>query len=212
MTYYLYIKTHTKTGLQYLGQTAKEDYHLYTGSGKHWKRHIRVHGYDDVTTQIVAKCESIEDLQVCGLFFSKLFDVVKSKDWANLKEEKGSGGTYKFTPEQKKRMKENWTPKLRQQKSAERKKYFSDPEIREQNKLSQIEAQNRPDVIEKKRRATRLSHSRPETKAKLLFANHKENNPQYGKIWITNGSERKMIYPDVFHLWESKGYWKGRFY
>ena len=46
MCIYLYVKTHRKTGLKYLGKTTKKDPHAYHGSGADWKIHLKEHGYD----------------------------------------------------------------------------------------------------------------------------------------------------------------------
>jgi hypothetical protein len=89
--YYLMIKTHTKTGLKYLCQTKRKDPFKYTGSGLYWGAHLNKHG-TDITTVILQKCYSKTSLKSWGLFYSKLWDVVKSKQWANLKPEEGQGG------------------------------------------------------------------------------------------------------------------------
>jgi transposase len=52
MLIYLYVKTHNKTGLKYLGKTTKLDPHKYSGSGKRWLRHLKKHGFD-YTTEIL---------------------------------------------------------------------------------------------------------------------------------------------------------------
>lgn len=91
MTIYLYVKTHNKTGLKYLGKTTARDPHKYQGSGVHWTRHINKHGYD-VDTEVIKICHSKEELKEWGSYYSKLWNVVESRDWANLKEEKGDGG------------------------------------------------------------------------------------------------------------------------
>lgn len=88
---YLYVKTHKKTGLKYLGKTISTNPHKYPGSGTRWTRHIAKHG-KDVTTQILLVTESESELKETGLFFSKLWDVVNSNEWANLKPENGDGG------------------------------------------------------------------------------------------------------------------------
>lgn len=93
MPIYLYIKTHNKTGLKYLGKTKSKDPYKYQGSGIVWKRHIEKHGYD-VTTSILLMTEDKQELKNTGLFFSKLFDEVNSKEWANLMEEYGQGGAW----------------------------------------------------------------------------------------------------------------------
>lgn len=89
--YYLYVKRHNKTGLKYLGYTGSKDPHKYKGSGLHWKRHIKTHGYN-VTTEIIYESESLEDIKEKGLYYNKLWDIVKSRSWANMCEESGKGG------------------------------------------------------------------------------------------------------------------------
>lgn len=89
MTIYLYVKTHNKTGLKYLGKTEQEPY-SYKGSGVYWMLHISKHGYD-VTTEILHECSTTEELKEWGLYYSRLWNVVESNEWANLKEECGDG-------------------------------------------------------------------------------------------------------------------------
>lgn len=90
---YLYKKTHNKTGLQYLGKTVSKDPYKYPGSGVYWSNHLAMHG-NDVTTEILKECETEEELIQWGLYYSRLWNVVESKDWANLTEEAGPGGTW----------------------------------------------------------------------------------------------------------------------
>lgn len=90
MPIFLYKKTHNKTGLQYLGKT-KNDPYKYQGSGIKWKNHLNKWG-NDVTTEIIKVCETNEELIYWGVHYSKLWNVVQSKDWANLKLEEGDGG------------------------------------------------------------------------------------------------------------------------
>jgi hypothetical protein len=90
---YLYVKTHNKTGLKYLGKTVSKDPHKYTGSGIYWTNHLKVHGFD-YTTNILLATEDKEELKETGLFFSKLFNIVKSNEWANIMEEYGQGGAW----------------------------------------------------------------------------------------------------------------------
>lgn len=97
----LYIKTHNVTGLKYFGKSMRSDesFDTYRGSGKYWLNHIKKHGYD-VTTTIFAKFdETVEEqrklLVETALKFSIDNDIVKSKDWANLKFENGLDGNPK---------------------------------------------------------------------------------------------------------------------
>jgi hypothetical protein len=88
--YYLYIKQHNITKLKYLGFTSAKDPSNYKGSGTYWKRHIKTHGYN-VTTTILLATEDKEDIKTTGVFFSKLFNIVNSNEWANLDIEEGQG-------------------------------------------------------------------------------------------------------------------------
>jgi group I intron endonuclease len=90
---YLYLKTHNKTGLKYLGKTTQDPF-KYKGSGKYWKRHIKKHG-KDISTNILLATESKQELIETGIYFSRLWNVVKSPEFANLKEENGDGGSDK---------------------------------------------------------------------------------------------------------------------
>lgn len=89
--YYLYVKTHRITGLQYLGYTSKSDPYSYHGSGKRWNLHLKKHGYN-FDTKILHRCVSKTSIRAWGLFYSKLWSIVDSNKWANLKDESGDGG------------------------------------------------------------------------------------------------------------------------
>jgi hypothetical protein len=89
--YYLYVKIHPKTSLKYLGRTCQKPT-VYSGSGKHWERHLKKHGKEH-TTMVIGIYPNLETLSEAGLYYSKLWDVVKSKKWANLCEEDGNNET-----------------------------------------------------------------------------------------------------------------------
>ena len=96
--YNLYVKTHSITGLKYLGYTKKEDPHAYYGSGIYWKRHLKKHGYT-YTTEILLKCQTVDEIKKWGPYYSTLWNIVKETDsngnkiWANEKPETGDGGS-----------------------------------------------------------------------------------------------------------------------
>jgi hypothetical protein len=93
MIHYLYVKTHRKTGLKYLGKTTQDPY-KYKGSGKYWKLHLNKHGEEHDTT-ILHECKSNAEIMELGLHYSTLWNVVESQEWANLKPEYGDGGSLK---------------------------------------------------------------------------------------------------------------------
>jgi len=87
MAIYLYKKTHLKTGLKYLGKTEQDPF-KYPGSGIDWKKHLKEHG-NDVVTEIIKECNSKEEFTKWGRFYSELWNVAKSDEWANRIAETG---------------------------------------------------------------------------------------------------------------------------
>lgn len=91
---YLLLKTHNDTGLKYLCRHVtkyEKTCYNYKGSGVHWTRHLEKHG-NNVTTEILAKCDTIEEARELGIYYSKKWNIVESKDFANLVPEDGQGG------------------------------------------------------------------------------------------------------------------------
>lgn len=96
--YKLMIKQHKVTGLKYLCITCKENWERYTGSGRHWKNHIKKHGsYFD--TELLYESGDYDDFVKVCIFFSDFYDVVKNKEFANAIPESGydnNGGKSNF--------------------------------------------------------------------------------------------------------------------
>jgi hypothetical protein len=94
--YTLYVKTHRKTGLKYLGQTSKDPF-KYKGSGKDWLPHLKEFG-DDVHTDIILQTTDRSHRNNLGRYYSNLWHIVTSSDdfgnkiWANRIPETGGGG------------------------------------------------------------------------------------------------------------------------
>ena len=91
---YLYIKQHTITGLKYFGKTERKDPYVYSGSGKYWKRHLKMYG-KQISTLQVWEFDNIEECEVFALNFSKKNNIIESAEWANLKYENGKDGNPK---------------------------------------------------------------------------------------------------------------------
>ena len=96
MSIYLYLKTHNKTGLKYLGKTEQDPY-KYKGSGRVWQDHLKKHGYD-VTTKILYETDSLDDFINVALDYSNKWNIVESKEFANLVPEAGQSGTGELNP------------------------------------------------------------------------------------------------------------------
>lgn len=123
----LYVKTHNKTGLNYLGKTTKDPL-KYKGSGKWWKRHIEKHG-NDVTTNAVFEFEDEDECNKFALTLSRDLDIVNSTNWANLIVENGKDGApvghegHVFTDDQREKMsvssKDRWSDPEHKRKMSE---------------------------------------------------------------------------------------------
>jgi hypothetical protein len=95
MTIYLYVKTHNKTGLKYLGKTVQDPF-TYLGSGYDWTDHLKEFGRSH-STEVIQECSNNKELSYWGRYYSKLWRVTTSVDdfgnriWANRIPETGGG-------------------------------------------------------------------------------------------------------------------------
>lgn len=90
--YKLYLKK-SPHGLNYLGKTERDPF-KYIGSGKYWLRHIKKYQLknSDIKTEILFECDDKVEFKKVSLYYSKLFDIVNSKEFANIVNEEGDGG------------------------------------------------------------------------------------------------------------------------
>ena len=123
MTIYLYVKTHNKTGLKYLGKTTSKDPHKYTGSGLDWKSHLKEYGAD-FSTEIIRECKNNEELREWGRYYSNLWNVVESADWANRIPETGGGGNH--TEERKELFRRQQTGRKKPPRTKEHREKIAD--------------------------------------------------------------------------------------
>lgn len=119
--YTLYIKTHEVTGLKYLGQTTKDAY-KYKGSGIDWKKHIQEHG-NTVITKILYMGGDREEMKKLGRYYSMLWNVHISDEWANRIPETGGGASP--SEETRKILREKHIGKKKPTRTEEHKKNIS---------------------------------------------------------------------------------------
>lgn len=105
--FYLYVKQHKITGLKYFGMTATKDPYVYLGSGKYWRRHLKIYGKDIITTDVWI-FDNIESCEKFALDFSAKHNIVESTEWANLRPENGRDGKAPGSPGMKKEKNPNW--------------------------------------------------------------------------------------------------------
>jgi hypothetical protein len=95
---YLYIKHHSVTGKLYFGKTTKMDPIKYSGSGKHWKRHIKLHGIDYVETLWYCLFYEEEIIREFAIMCSKQWNIIKGDRWLNIVIEDGINGGSRGRP------------------------------------------------------------------------------------------------------------------
>lgn len=158
--YYLYVKTHRVTGLKYLGYTSRKDPYIYLGSGIWWRAHLKKYGavFD---TEILLTTDIYESIVEKGKYYSELWDVVKSKDWANLKAECGDGGAYEFTIEDREKVSKGLKGKKKSPEAV--------ANIVAARKRNGTYIQS-PESLEKRSQAQRGRPKSPEHKAKIAAA------------------------------------------
>jgi hypothetical protein len=83
--HYLMLKQHTKTGLKYLCYHfgTKDSCFTYKGSGLYWTSHLKKHG-KNISTIILKESEDKKIISEEGIKYSDLWDIVNSKEFANL--------------------------------------------------------------------------------------------------------------------------------
>lgn len=220
--YYLYKKTHKKTGMKYLGQTKNNPF-TYKGSGLYWKRHLKKHG-NDVNTEILKECKTKEDLKSWGEYYSDLWKVVDSDEWANMKPEIGDGGSVQginlgrtHTDETKEKIskakKGIAAPYNKKPKSAETKR-----KLRLANLGKTVLKETIEKMLETKSKNGTFQHTiearekmkKPKSfqhRENMIKAQHRRRELEEDKMWITDGKNNKIvsIQNDI-----PNGWYKGR--
>lgn len=90
------IKEIEQTGMKYLCKRKQninnpDDHIKYQGSGVYWKRVLAKHPEYTIKTTVLG-LYSEEELKQKGLYYSDLYNIVESSEWANLIKEVGDGG------------------------------------------------------------------------------------------------------------------------
>lgn len=170
----LYIKE--LNGLKYFGKTVRKNIEKYSGSGIHWKNHIKRHGKENIKTLWISEWYyDPHELQEFALIFSEKNNIVESKEWANIKPENGlNGGS---TPE----IQNNPSTKKKKSDSAKKvqSKIQNDPLVKKKNSDSVKLAFTNPDMKMRHKEACILAQNRPEVKERTSINSRGKNNGRY---------------------------------
>jgi hypothetical protein len=173
--YYLYKKTHKKTGLQYLGKTSKDPYE-YKGSGLDWIEHLKEFG-NEVDTEVLLETTDPVVLSITGRQYSDLWQVASSPDWANRVPEAGGGGWNigkKYSKEESKKF--GHTKRTGIKFTAEQRKTLS-------NNHADVTGKNNPMYGKKHKESTLLLMKQPKPRVTRLF-DKKEMSVNHYTRWI----------------------------
>jgi hypothetical protein len=200
--FYIYKKTHKKTGLKYLGYT-KNNPQNYPGSGIKWTRHLKKYG-EDVITEILETCETKEDVKIRGRYYSDLWNVAESSEWANLKKEEGDGGDMSFSKKWLKsrtdeKLRKTWADKAKGNTNVRGTKWWQNITTGEKKRCVECPGEgwvNKciPNLSEEGRKKISQVASRPKTKEHIenlrIAAKNRPSNAK-GTIWVVNDDGKK---------------------
>jgi hypothetical protein len=206
--FYLYKKTHNKTGLKYLGYT-KKDPQKYLGSGVWWTRHLKEYG-TDVTTEVLLVCGSKQEIKEKGRYYSELWNVVESDQWANLKIEEADGGDMSMSKtwmagRKSPRLKKIWSEKSKGNTNVRGYKWWYNHFTGEKRRAvhppsSDWTNQCPVALTESGRKKIQMANSKPKTAEhieKLKIAARNRPSNAKGTIWVKDANgKRKRVLPD----------------
>lgn len=211
--YYLMVKTHKKTGLQYLCQSSRKHLSRYKGSGKYWKLHLKKHG-NDIETRYILKCYTKTALREWGLYYSNLWSVVKSNKWANLKPEEGDGSSSETLKEimnrpdvRAKTLAAQNTPEYKAKQMGDNNS-SKRPEVRAKIANSIRGTKASLETKDAMSKSQKIAQNRPEVKKNQIKRSTGHNNPRYnhtiysfkhydGRIEICTQFDLRTKYPSL---------------
>lgn len=167
---YLYVKRHMDTGLRYLGVTTKEPY-KYLGSGLYWGKHLKLHG-KNIITCVIGEFTDKEECSKVALEYSKLHNVVKSVEWANLKPENAKQGWVAGMPQRDETVAKRIKANTGKKRTEETKRKIAETRIGEKHWYYGKSGKEMPWFGRK--------HT-PESIAKMRLVKSKSNHPMFGK-------------------------------
>ena len=153
----------------------------YMGSGKLLRRAQNKYGIENFSKTILEYCNNEEELNQREIYWINFYNAVSDNHYYNLQK----GGTGGFDYINKNNLNNRTGFKWNKAQCLALSKIMSHPK----SNLHKLH----------------ISESLIKNSSKKGI-----NNPNFGKIYYTNGIEEIHIYPDQISYYESKGFWKGR--
>lgn len=152
--YYLLLKQHNVSGLKYLcfHYGTYQSCFSYNGSGLYWKSHLKKHGVD-ISTIVLSESIDKSEISKFGIFYSNLWDVVNSINFANLIIENAESDPSKLH-----------TKEAREKRVISLKERISKSGLTEKEKIAKAKAMAVMHSPEKRKRAIESIRNRCESK------------------------------------------------
>lgn len=190
---FIYITRNLINNKLYIGQRKiYEKWKTYLGSGILIKKAISKYGKENFKRYIIYYAKDQETLNEYELFYTKVFDVVKSKKWYNVCY--GGGGTsgYHHTEEHKRKLSKSkigeFNPNYNRKYTEEEKRLLSERFSGINNPMYGKSGTKSPNYGRK--------HSE-KTKIKMSNSAKGEKNHNYGKTWSEAQRNKYKTYCDV---------------
>ena len=190
---FIYITQNLINNKFYIGQRKiYEKWKTYLGSGTFIKKAISKHGKENFKRYIIYYAKDQETLNEYELFYTKVFNVVKSKQWYNVCY--GGGGTsgYHHTEEHKSKLSKSKIGKLNPNYN----RIYTDEERRLlSEKFSGV---NNPMYGKRGTKSPNYGRNHSEeTKIKMSNSAKGEKNHNYGKTWSEKQRNKYKTYCDI---------------
>jgi len=188
-------KTRNKiNGKIYIGQDSYDN-PLYLGSGVLLNRAILKYGIENFEKEILEKCDTQEKLNEREIFWIKTLNSQNPQIGYNISRGGSGGDTISNNPKREEICKNLSKRNIEFYKNKSNHPSFG--------KIQSLESN------QKRRNAILGTKRSKETKEKQSKSSSGKNNSAYGKIWIHNGTENKLIKKPDIESYLDKGWKKG---
>lgn len=190
----IYKITNKINGKIYIGQDSYDN-PLYLGSGVLLNRAILKYGIENFEKEILEKCDTQEKLNEREIFWIKTLNSQNPQIGYNISRGGSGGDTISNNPKREEICKNLSKRNIEFYKNKSNHPSFG--------KIQSLESN------QKRRNAILGTKRSKETKEKQSKSSSGKNNSAYGKIWIHNGTENKLIKKPDIESYLDKGWKKG---